>query len=49
MAKPIRATPTLKGSEAKEFVKDFLKEQKRPSKARINLIQKSINTKFNII
>lgn len=49
MAKPIRATPTLKGDDAKNFVKEFLKEQKAPNKARIDLIKTSMTTKFNII
>jgi hypothetical protein len=48
MAKPIRATPRLKGEDAKNFVKEFMKEQSSPSKARIDFIKDSINTKFNI-
>ncbi|MBU0527786.1 hypothetical protein KKE92_04855 [Candidatus Micrarchaeota archaeon] len=38
MAKPIRATPTLNGEEAIQFVKNILREEKRPSKARITTI-----------
>ena len=47
MAKPIRATPTLKGNEAINFIKQVLKEEKNPSKARINLIKEAIKIKFN--
>lgn len=38
MAKPIRATPTLKGEDAVNFVKEMVKEEKNPSKARIKTI-----------
>lgn len=48
MAKPIRATPTLKGTEAINFIKEVVKEQKRPSKARINLIKEASKIKFNV-
>ncbi len=47
MAKPIRATPTLKGNEAISFIRDILKEQKSPSKARIKLISDASKIKFN--
>ncbi len=47
MAKPIRATPTLKGIEAERFIKEVLEEEKRPSRARINLIKEASKTKFN--
>lgn len=38
MAKPIRATPTLNGEEAIQFVKNILREEKRPTKARVATI-----------
>jgi hypothetical protein len=47
MAKPIRATPTLKGQDAKNFVRDLLNEQANPNPNRINFIKESQNTKFN--
>lgn len=47
MAKPIRGTPTLKGNEAINFIKDVLMEEKNPSKARINLIKEATKIKFN--
>ncbi|MBI3032221.1 hypothetical protein HYY69_01995 [Candidatus Woesearchaeota archaeon] len=47
MAKPIRATPTLKGIEAINFIKDVLAEEQRPNKARVNLIKEASKTKFN--
>ena len=39
MAKPIRATPTLKGEDATRFIREVLSEQKRPSKNRLNLLK----------
>ena len=47
MAKPIRATPTLKGNEAINFIKEVLKEEKNPSKVRINLMKEATKIKFN--
>ena len=47
MAKPIRATPTLKGNEAINFIKEVLKEEKRPSKVRIDLIKEASKIRFN--
>ena len=47
MAKPIRATPTLKGIDAVNFIKEVLKEERSPSKARINLIKEATKIKFN--
>ena len=43
MAKPIRSTPTLHGETAVEFVKQMLKEQKHPSKARVTTIKKALS------
>ena len=43
MAKPIRATPTLKGSEAKEFVKMMIKREKSP----ISRIDKALFASVN--
>ncbi len=47
MAKPIRATPTLKGDDAINFIKAVIKEEKRPSKNRISLIKEASRIKFN--
>lgn len=47
MAKPIRATPTLRGEEARKFMRDVLEEQRNPSKARIELLREAARTKFN--
>ena len=47
MAKPIRATPTLKGEDAINFIRDILKEEQKPSKARVNLIKEAHRIKFN--
>lgn len=49
MAKPIRATPTLRGEDAVRFIKDMIKEESNPNPKRIELIKKALNTKFNII
>ena len=48
MAKPIRATPTLRGIEAVNFVKEMLREERRPSKARIRLIKEAIQLNFRV-
>lgn len=47
MAKPIRATPTLKGEEARKFMKEVLEEQKNPSQARVALLHEAAQTRFN--
>ena len=47
MAKPIRATPTLKGNDAKEFIRKILREEKNPSQARKKLIKESFSVNFN--
>lgn len=47
MAKPIRATPTLRGEEARRFMREVLEEQKNPSKARIKLLHDAAQVKFN--
>ena len=47
MAKPIRATPTLRGEEARRFILEVLEEQRNPSKARIKLLHDAMNVKFN--
>jgi hypothetical protein len=39
MAKPIRATPILKGEDAKRFIKEWNKETKNPSKGRKQFIK----------
>ncbi|MCK4319450.1 hypothetical protein KAW38_02660 [Candidatus Micrarchaeota archaeon] len=38
MAKPIRATPTLRGEDAIKFVKETIKEEETPSKNRVRTI-----------
>ena len=47
MAKPIRATPTLRGEDARRFMREVLEEQKNPSKARIKLLREAALAKFN--
>jgi len=49
MAKPIRATPTLKGEDAVRFIKNMIKEEKSPNPKRIVLIKQALNTKFKVI
>ncbi|MBS3107037.1 hypothetical protein J4419_05255 [Candidatus Woesearchaeota archaeon] len=49
MAKPIRATPTLRGADAVNFIKALLKEEERPSKARISLIKEAMTMQFNFL
>lgn len=49
MAKPIRATPTLRGKDAVRFVKNMIKEEKSPNPLRIAFIKKALSTKFNVV
>ena len=49
MAKPIRATPTLRGPDAVRFVRNMIKEQTNPNPKRIAFIKKALNTKFNVV
>jgi hypothetical protein len=48
MAKPIRATPTLKGQDAIKFVKNMIKEEKTPNPKRVEMINKAVKTEFNV-
>ncbi len=48
MAKPIRATPTLRGEEAKNFIRAVLQEQRNPSPARIKTLQEARNLKITL-
>lgn len=41
MAKPIRATPILRGEDAKRFVREWLKECKHPSPKRVKFIKET--------
>mgnify|MGYP001570967877 CR=1 FL=1 len=47
MAKPIRATPTLRGEDARRFVQEVIEEQRKPSKARVKLLRDAMLVKFN--
>lgn len=47
MAKPIRATPTLRGEDAVNFIKDIYKEERNPSRNRVRLIQEASQIKFH--
>ena len=47
MAKPIRATPTLRGEDAQNFMKAVLEEQRNPSKARVKILREAARVKFN--
>lgn len=41
MAKPIRATPTLRGEDAKRFIREWSKECKSPSPERVKFIREA--------
>jgi len=45
MAKPIRATPVLRGEDAKRFLKEWEEECKHPSKGRIEFIKEAEKNK----
>ena len=47
MAKPIRATPTLRGEDARRFIREVLEEQKNPSKERVKVLREAAKVKFN--
>ena len=49
MAKPIAATPTLRGKEAIQFVKAMLKEEKFPNPKRIAFLKKARRMKFEVL
>ncbi len=49
MAKPIEATPTLRGKEAYKFIEKMRKEETNPDPRRIAFIKKALNTKFKVI
>ena len=49
MAKPIRATPTLRGDDARRFVRNMIKEEKSPNPKRLAIIKRALRTKFNVI
>jgi hypothetical protein len=49
MAKPIRATPTLRGKDAIRFIKDMIKEEKNPSPNRITFLKKARKMKFEVV
>lgn len=49
MARPIEATPTLYGKDAERFIKMMIKEDRNPSKKRINMIKEAMKIKFNVI
>lgn len=49
MAKPIRPTPTLRGEDAKRFIREVLEEQRNPSPERVKFIESAKKAKFKII
>ena len=49
MAKPIRATPTLRGQDAVRFVKNMIKEETNPDPIRIAFIKKALKMKFRVV
>jgi len=48
MAKPIRATPTLRGEDAVRFIRNMIKEERRPNQKRIALIKQALGIKFKV-
>ncbi len=49
MAKPIRATPTLRGEDARRFVRNMIKEETNPNPKRIAFIKKALEMKFQVV
>jgi len=48
MAKPIEATPTLRGQDAIRFLKNLIKEETNPNPKRIAVIERALKKKFNV-
>jgi len=48
MAKPIRATPTLRGKDAVRFINIMIKEEKRPNPKRVAFLKKARQMKFKV-
>ena len=48
MAKPIRATPTLRGEDAKSFIRAVLKEQHNPSPERLRTLREAQKLKIKL-
>ena len=49
MAKPIRATPTLRGKDAIRFLRNMIKEENDPDPRRIATIRRALKTKFHVV
>ncbi len=49
MAKPIRATPTLRGQDAIRFLRNMIKEERNPNPRRIATIKRALKTKFDVV
>ena len=49
MAKPIRATPTLRGKDAERFIRNMIKEETNPNPRRLATIKRALSTKFNVV
>ena len=49
MAKPIRATPTLRGADAIRFAKAMIEEEKHPNPKRLATIKRALGTKFHVV
>ena len=49
MAKPIRATPTLRGEDAVRFIRNMIKEERTPNPNRVAFIKKALKLKFNVV
>lgn len=45
MAKPIRATPVLRGEDAKQFLRKMIAEQEHPNPNRIKFIENAMAKK----
>lgn len=48
MAKPIDATPTLRGADAIRFIERMAQEEKAPAPRRIATLRRALNTKFRV-
>ena len=49
MAKPIRATPTLRGKDAMRFIRNMIQEERTPNPKRVAFIKKALAMKFEVV
>lgn len=49
MARPIEATPTLRGKDAIRFIRNMIKEERNPNPKRIAFLKRCEKLEFEVI